>query len=269
MNGAPSLRTPGLRGSTRPECLARLAAAEAHRRSPTGRRHSPTARPRWRVAAWDAMMEAATEDRAQPSGVLRIAGPRIFGETAIAPLLAEFLQAQPRLRADLVLDERQVDLVGEGFDLAIRVSRLPDSGMVAIPLGDFSFVHCASREYLARRGTPLVPEDLSGHDCILTPPVAPNGQWLFGAEGNTRRIAIEPRVRVNGDRAAAACVRGGLGIGPLFRAPVAQEIAAGTLVPVLERWAAYDRRAFAILPHRRGMPAKTRPFVDFLKDRLG
>ncbi|MEO0820110.1 MAG: LysR substrate-binding domain-containing protein [Pseudomonadota bacterium] len=220
------------------------------------------------VATWEAMMEAPAEETGQPSGLLRIAGPRVFGERVLAGLVAEFLAEQPRLRVDLALEERQVDIVGEGFDLALRIGVLEDSALVAVPLAPFPYVLCAAPAYLAVRGTPAVPEDLSAHDCVVNTPVAPNGQWSFLRDDRLERVSVPARVRVNGDGPAADFVRAGLGIGLVFRRPVEAELADGRLVPVLEAFHAYDRKVHAVVPHRVGMPAKTRLFLDFLRSRL-
>lgn len=220
------------------------------------------------VTAWDAMMESASEDARQPKGILRVAGPRVFGELVLADLVAEFLCCQPNLRVDLFLEERRVDVVGEGFDLAVRVGLPEESSLVTVRLTSFPFVLCAAPGYLARRGTPETPHDLAGHDCILNTAVAPNGQWSFVVDGRTTRIAVPARVRVTSDPPVAAFVRAGLGIGLCFRRPVTGDLAAGRIVPVLERHHAYEREVFALLPHRRFMPAKVRLLLDFLKTRL-
>lgn len=238
----------------------RVALTEA------GRAFLERARPA--VAAWDAMMEAATDDSAHPAGLLRIAGPRVFGETVLADLVAEFLSAQPNLRVDLALEERRVDVVGEGFDLAVRLGEPEDSSLLAVRLTPFPYLLCAAPDYLARRGTPEAPEDLARHDCIVNATLAPAGQWVFERGGEAIRVGVPARVRVNSDGAAARFVRAGLGVGLCIRAPMAADLAAGRVVEVLAGLGAYDRRVFALIPHRSGMPRKTRLLLDHLKRRL-
>lgn len=225
-------------------------------------------RARATVTAWDAMMEAPTAGTRQPKGLLRVAGPRVFGESVLARLVAEFLHGQPNLRVDLALEERRVDVVGEGFDMAVRVGVPEDSSLVAVRLAAFPFVLCATPGYLERRGEPRSPPELAAHDCIVNTAIAPNGQWTFRVDGRTTRLAIPARVRVTSDQPVADFVRAGLGIGLCFRQPVAGELEAGSIVPVLERHHAYDRAVFALVPHRRFMPAKTRLLLDFLKSKL-
>jgi len=247
---------------------ARLLNRTTRRVSLTEAGEAFLSRARDAIGRWDAMMESATEDSAQPSGVLRVAGPQVFGEAVLAPLAAEFLAEQPNLRMELALDGRRVDIIGEGFDIAVRLSEPEDSSLVAVRLAAFPYVICAAPDYLARRGTPEQPEDLFAHDCIVNAAIAPSGQWTFLSAEGTRRVAVPARVKVNSDPPAAAFVRAGLGIGLLIRPPHDAEFAAGRLVPVLEAFHAYDREVYALMPHRAGMPAKTRLFLDFLRRRL-
>ncbi len=226
------------------------------------------ARARIAVSTWDEMMESATEDSAQPSGLLRIAGPKVFGETVLAPLAAEFLAEQPHLRVELALEERRVDIVGEGFDIAIRLSEPEDSALIAVRLAPFPYVICAAPAYLARRGTPERPDDLLEHDCIVNSAISPAGQWAFRTEEGLHRVTVPFRAKVNSDQPAAAFVRAGLGIGLLIRQPVEADLAEGRLVAILPELNAYDREAYALMPHRAGMAVKTRLFLDFLRRRL-
>ena len=220
------------------------------------------------LAAWERMMEAPTEDTARPSGLLRIASPKVFGETVLAPLVAAFLAAQPNLRIDLACEERHVDIVGEGFDLAIRLGDLADSAMIVRPIAVFPYVLGASDTFLAQHGVPEHPDDLAGVDCVVNAALAPGGQWVFDGEAAPLRVTPRVRIRVNTDSAAAAMVRGGLGIGLLMRRPLEAEIAAGRVVPVLERFRGPDRVVHAIIPHRDYMPAKTRLFLDYIVKAL-
>lgn len=241
----------------------------------TTRRVSPTEaglafaeRARGAVAAWDEMMEVATEDSRQPRGLLRIAGPRVFGETVLADAVAAFLAEQPNLRVELALEERMVDIVGEGFDVAVRLGELSDSSLMAVRLTGFPYVLCASPGYLAARGTPRVPADLTAHDCIVNSPLAPSGQWSFLVDGALVRVSVKARALVNSNIPVAALARAGLGIGLSMRRPIEADLESGRLVAVLEDFNAYDRQVYAIVPHRTGLPAKTRLFVDFLRGYL-
>jgi DNA-binding transcriptional LysR family regulator len=226
-------------------------------------------RARAAIAAFDAMMEAATEDAATPAGLLRLAAPKVYGETVLAPLLAEFLATQPRLRLEAAFEERLVDVIGEGFDVAIRLGDPPDSALAGVRLGRFPYVLCAARAHVAARGAPRTPQELPDHDAVVNVALAPNGQWTFTGPSGVERVAPRVRVRVNGDAPAAAFVRAGLGVGLLMRAPVEAELADGRLVELLADRAAYDRAVWALTPHRTLQPAKTRRLLDFLRARLG
>jgi DNA-binding transcriptional LysR family regulator len=220
------------------------------------------------VTAWEAMMEAAAEDQDQPTGLLRVAGPRVFGEAVLADLVAEFMAAQPNLRVDLALEERRVDVVGEGFDLAIRMGAPEQSSLIAVRLCDWPLVFCAAPAYLAARGTPRTPEDLADHDCVVSAAFAPAGQWALYREDAVMRIAPRARAKTNNDPAAAALVRAGVGVGLIMRRPVEADLAAGRLVEVLAPFSRRERAVHALIPHRSHMPRKTRLLLDHLKARL-
>lgn len=218
--------------------------------------------------AFDSMMDAAGQDPAHPKGILRIAAPKVYGEMVLAEAVAVFLKDQPHLEIELICEERRVDIVGEGFDMALRLGALEDSSFVSVRLAPFPYVVCAAPDYIESRGDPVRPADLGHHDCIVNTAISPHGQWAFRTENRIHKVTVPSRIRVNSDSSARQFTRAGLGIGLCIRAPLDEDFAAGRLVPVLERFHAYDREVVALLPHRTGMPAKTRVFLDFLKHRL-
>ncbi len=220
------------------------------------------------VSAWDVMMEAATQDAARPSGLLRVAGPKVFGETVLAGLLASFLREQPNLRLELALEERRVDVIAEGYDLSVRVGEPQDSQLIGVVLTAFPYVFCAAPDYLAERGRPETPEDLREHDCIVNTAITEDGKWRFAKGGSTLRLAPPARVVASNDTPVAVFVRAGLGIGLCMRRRIEPELADGRLVPLLEDWNAYDRKVHALIPHRAMMPAKTRLLLDHLRRHL-
>jgi len=205
----------------------------------------------------------AASGRSAVCGTLRIAGPPVFGEDVLAGAVASFLAKHPAIRVELALEERFVDLVGEGFDLAIRVGTLPDSTLVARRIGDHPFVFCASPAYLARKGTPARPGDLAQHDCIVDVGVSPTAQWHFAGNGGTR-VALRPRVRLNLGRAVATLVRADAGIGLVALSFVRDDLASGRLVRLFADCDAYDRSVFAVYPHRAHLPARVSAFVTHL-----
>jgi len=220
------------------------------------------------IEAFDTMMQAAGQDRTRPKGILRIAAPKVYGELVLADLIAAFLADQPELEVELACEERTVDIVGEGFDMALRLGVLDDSALLSVRLAPFPYVICAAPGYLARRGHPARPADLAPHDCIVNTSIAPHGKWTFRSDGRSHQVAVRSRIRVNSDATARQFTRAGLGVGLCIRAPLEEDFASGRLVPLLEPFLAYDRVVVALLPHRTGLPAKTRIFLDFLKHRL-
>ncbi len=174
----------------------------------------------------------------------------------------------PKIQVDLALEERTVDLIGEGYDLAIRIGKLQDSTLVARRLVDFPYLVCSSPDYLSHRGTPAVPAELTNHDCIINSVISPAGQWEFLIKGRVSMISVPVRARVSTARAVATLVRAGIGIGLCLKSTVAEDLADGRLVPLLSPFQAYDRSIYAIYPHRAYLPTKVRLFLDHLSDRL-
>jgi DNA-binding transcriptional LysR family regulator len=135
-------------------------------------------------------------DHATPRGHLRIAGPRIFGEDALVGCVTAFLEKHAGVSVDLVLDERTVDIVAEGFDLAVRIGELADTRLIARRITSYRYALCASPEYLAGVGAPVTPEAVTGHACIVNSAISPTNHWLFMVEGKRRSVAVRPRIRV-------------------------------------------------------------------------
>lgn len=200
------------------------------------------------------------------AGTLRVTASASFGRQYIAPLLPEFLGRHPRLRVSLDLDDRYVDLVGAGFDLAIRIGALADSGLVSRQLVANHRVLCASPDYLERRGVPQVPADLAGHDCILlTGRDGRQDVWtLRQPDGSPVSVRVSGRFESNyGDALREAAV-GGLGIALHSTWHVHEDLRLGRLVPVLSGYPLPPRGIHAVMPGRRMVPPRVRAFVDFL-----
>jgi DNA-binding transcriptional LysR family regulator len=146
---------------------------------------------------------------ASASGLLKVSVPVSFATRHLAPLWSDFLAAHPRLTLDVQLADRVVDLVDEGFDLAVRIARLPDSSLVSRKLASTRLVLCAAPSYLRRRGTPRHPDDLAAHDVIGYSLLATPGQWLLQGPGGPVTVKTKPRLWTNnGDTSVAAAVRG-------------------------------------------------------------
>jgi DNA-binding transcriptional LysR family regulator len=206
---------------------------------------------------------------AQPTGRLRLNAPMTFGTMHLAPAIPGYCAAHPAVTVDMTLNDRLVDLVEEGFDLAVRIGRLADSSLVARRLAPCRFLACAAPSYLAARGRPAAPEELEAHAC-LGYSYAPGGDiWEFTGPDGPRRVRVSGPMRANNGEALAAAAAAGLGIvlSPSFI--VSAHLRAGRLVPVLEGYAVAERGIFAVWPAGRHLSAKVRSFVDFLVGRFG
>ncbi len=214
----------------------------------------------------DELEEAVSNQHGAPRGVLRVAAARAFGEDMLVDAVAEFMALYPMIIVELVLDERRVDVVGEGFDLAIRLAVLEDSAMIARRIAAYPFVVCAAPEYLDKAGMPETPQALSQHDCIVNTAISPTGQWQFSIDGAPASVTVRARATVNTARATATLVRRGVGIGVCLFSTVRDDLAAGRVVRLFRQNDAYDRSVYALYPHGRHLSAKVRLFVDHLME---
>lgn len=218
-------------------------------------------------------LEAAVgQMEAQPRGRLRVNAPMSFGLSDLGPVLPRFLERYPEITVDLVMNDRVVDLVEEGFDVGVRIrSELGDTSMIGRRIGGVLPVVCASPDYLARRGTPQVPEDLMEHDCLQYSLSATGDEWIFHNEvGEERRIRPKGRLTANNGDVLRSSAVGGLGIWrtPDFLAEL--DVAAGRLVPIdLSGFRLAGHSIYVIYPPGRHLSPKVRAFVDFLVETVG
>ena len=208
--------------------------------------------------------------QATPRGRLRVNAPMSLGLLHIAPALPDFLARYPEVDVDLTMNDRFVDLVDEGFDVAVRVGKLDDSSLVARKLASVRRVICASPDYLEARGTPQTPDDLTQHDCLCYSNLSMAHEWRFVTEkGEPWPVTVKGRLNINnGDALKIAALRG-LGFVNLPTFIAGSELQAGTLVTVLDRFIPQDASVSAVYPHSRHLSPKVRAFVDFLAERIG
>ncbi|HEB81453.1 MAG TPA: LysR family transcriptional regulator [Gammaproteobacteria bacterium] len=212
---------------------------------------------------------AASQAHATLAGRLKVAMPSSFGLMHMSSAINDFLKANPSIEFDLDFNDREVDLIQEGFDLAIRIGRLPDSSLIARRLAPIRLILCASPGYLEKHGTPQTPQELTAHDCLVYSLNQDPDHWLLpDNKGNGQRIKIRPRLRAStGEflRDAAVADRGIILL-PSFIAY--REIEQGSLQPILCDYQPENLDAFAIYPPTRHLSQRVRAFVDFLAERF-
>lgn len=213
----------------------------------------------------DSLAESVRETSGDVRGRIKMSAPRTFADAAIGQSLIDFAKDHPQITLEIHLDDRFVDLVEEGFDLAIRITRLENSSLIARRLAPFATTLCASPATIEKHGTPRRPQDLSSLPCIIDT----NGRWLsnwpFRSEaGDTISVSVSGPIEVNSPLSARAAAISDLGFAVLPDFIAAPAIADGTLVSVLEDRMPQGAGIFVVYPHRRYLPAKVRTLVDFL-----
>lgn len=207
----------------------------------------------------------------EPRGILRVSAPTAFGALYLAPLLPEFLEHHPALTFDLQLDDRETDIVAEGFDCAIRIRALGDSTLVAKKLAPCRQVICAAPEYLRRHGTPKTPEDLKRHPVLIYTYRDGLGEWtLRGPDGKTTKIETSARLSSNSGFALTQAAINGFGIVVPPKFYIAKDLDEGKLVAILDDYTVLPSlNIYVVYPERRYLSPKVRAFVDFLSKRVG
>lgn len=199
-------------------------------------------------------------------GRLRINAPLTFGNLHLAPLWPRFLEANPRVTLDITLNDRVVDLVEEGFDLAIRISHRLDPQLVSRRLASSRMVLCASPEYLDTHGTPTRPAELVDHAVFAYSYWATGDDWTFDGPDGAVTVRVEPRIHTNsGDTCREAALQGqGIILQPDFL--VGPDLRAGRLVELMPAYRSLDLGVHAVYATRKHLPMKSRRLIDFLAE---
>lgn len=218
------------------------------------------------LADVDELEISAADLHASPRGLLRINAPVSFGSLHIAPAVSDFLEIYPDLNVDLSITDRFVDVIEDRLDVAIRGRTTPeDSSLIGKKIAPERFVLCASPAYLAERGAPRHPDDLTMHACFA---YAQTETWRFTRDGTEVAIPVNGRFTSNNGEALRAAVRHGQGIALLPTFLVGDDLQSGRLMPLLPDCRIAEAGLYAIYPHRRLLSAKVRVFIDFLIARF-
>jgi DNA-binding transcriptional LysR family regulator len=221
------------------------------------------------LADLDEAEAAVSQAHTALKGRLRVALPLSFGLLHLAPLIEEFMLLHPDVEFDLDFNDRQIDLMQEGFDLAIRIANLPDSSLIARRLAPIRHLLCASPAYLKKYGTPTRPEDLQNHVCLAYSNLANPGVWQFRTQaGVVGSVQVPVILKANnGDFLCRAAQAGqGLILHPTFY--LHEAILSGALVPLLTDIAWPELNAYAVYPPTRHLSSRVRALVDFLAQRF-
>jgi DNA-binding transcriptional LysR family regulator len=213
--------------------------------------------------------ESATAATVKPRGTLRLTSSITFGARHLAPAIAEFVTRYPAMRFDVELSDRAVDLVDEGFDVAVRIGAIGSQNLVGRKIGATRLLCCAAPSYLAQRGTPRAPEDLAAHACLSYEYSSMRNIWPFrDHDGRERNVRIAGPVHANNGRFLEALAVQGTGIVYEPDFIVGPDVRAGRLTPILREFEPPPSSIYVVYPSRRHLSAKVRAFTDFLASRF-
>jgi DNA-binding transcriptional LysR family regulator len=202
-------------------------------------------------------------------GQLRISTSVAFGRRVLTPLALRFMREHPDVQLDLSFEDRYVDLVQQGVDVALRMGRLADSALGARYLGNNPWLTAASPAYLARHGTPKVPADLTSHACLIYSSVQGDDRWQFStASGEQRSVPVTGPLRSNNLSALLSACRAGLGVAVLPWYLARESVAEGAIVTVLDDHGLPAQELHAVFPSPKLVPSKVRSFIEFMKLQL-
>jgi DNA-binding transcriptional LysR family regulator len=210
-------------------------------------------------------LDASISDQTSaPRGLVRVSAPRNFGERTLAPAIFEFLKTYPDVSIDLRLEDRYVDLVDEGIDLALRISTMTDSSLIARKIADMRLVIVGAPALVARVGKPKTPDSLRGLPCIVDTNLQGQANWRFVEDGKTVSVHVSGPVRVNSPLASLQAATMGLGFAAIPSYLADPAIDSGELVSVLEAFVPDGQTLQAVYPHRRHLAGKVRALIDHL-----
>ncbi|PJI41558.1 MAG: LysR family transcriptional regulator [Rhizobium sp.] len=213
----------------------------------------------------DSLADLVRENNTDLKGKLKVTVPRTFIDAEVGQSLIDFATGHPDLSLEIVADDRFVDLVEEGFDLAIRITKLDDSALIAKKLSDFRIFACATPAFVAKYGPLIHPQELARVPFLVdTNSRSHNSVRFADPQGGTISVSVSGPIEVNSPLATLRAARAGLGVAMIPDFIARPYIETGELVPLFDDYLPKDRGIYAVYPHRRYLPAKVRVFVDFL-----
>jgi len=223
------------------------------------------------LAAAGQAEDAVTELQGEPQGKLKISSPMSFGRLHVAPMIPKLLKLYPKLQIELVMDDRTIDLVAAGFDVAIRSGSggLPASALIARKLAPLRQVLCASPDYIDRYGLPTQPAELPEHNCVLFSISSDANEWTLVGGDEPEIVSVSGNYKVNNSEALLEALREGIGIGRLPTFVAGPDLKTGRLIELLESHRIPDHSFYAVFPEREYLPAKVRVFLDFAIEYFG
>lgn len=220
------------------------------------------------LAELDEAERAAAGEYREPLGDLLVTAPIAFGKLHILPIVLEFLRAYPKVDVRLVLADKIIDLVENHVDVAARLGRLPDSGLVGMRVGEVRWITVASPHYLAQRGMPETPAALADHDCLAFEGLHTSRSWRFAGDADGSALAINPRLGVNTADALVEAASSGLGIARMTSYQAAAALREGQLVEILKPFVGDPIPVHLVHTGPPLVPLKLRAFLDFAAPKL-
>ena len=246
----------------------RLLLRSTHGLTPTEAGRSFYERARRAIEEADEAEHAARGAGATLTGRLRICAAVTFSRLHVLPRLPLFLEQHPQLDVDFVLDDRNIDLIEEGIDIALRMGNLADSNLIARKITQSPRHVFATPAYLERMGVPHVPADLAGHQAVIYEQRGGGTEWSFHRDGTTASVAMQGRVRVTAAEGVREAVFAGLGLAVASEWMFAPELASGAVKTLLDDWGLPAVDLWAVFPTGRQASAKARAFACFIEAQL-
>ena len=217
------------------------------------------------LEAIDHAEEAVSFLQGKPRGTIKINAPLSFGALHIAPALEEFTQCYPEMQVDLRFEDRQIDMIKEGFDLTVRITNQLEGNLVARRIAPCHHALVAAPSYLAKRGTPKEPEDLPSHNVVTYQYQQSPWEWEFtAAKSKPKRVKVTGSVQMNNSLAIREAVLAGVGISRMPTFAVGEDIKTGRLIQLLPKYSLLEHSIYLVFPDRHHMAPKTRAFIDYM-----